>query len=208
MTASSGRRVVVVRTGSANLASVRAALLRAGAEVEFSDRPDAVRSARSVVLPGVGAFAAAMVSLAERGLVAPLRERVRDGRPTMGICLGMQLFFEASEESPGVDGLSIVSGTATRFGAAVRVPQLGWNQVVPGPGCKLLTEGWAYYANSYRVGHVTEPWHAALTDYDGPFVAAIERGPVLACQFHPELSGRWGAALIERWLAAGEEASC
>ena len=123
----------------------------------------------------------------------------------MGICLGMQLFAEASEESPGEAGLGIVPGTAERFRSAdIRIPQLGWNEVIPQTGCRLLQPGHAYFANSYRLAQVPAGWHGALTTHGEPFVAAFERGPVLACQFHPELSGAWGRALLTRWLEAGE----
>lgn len=197
--------VLVVRTGTANLASVLAGLTRAGGRPTLTDDPDAVRHADRVMLPGVGAFAAALVELRARGLDAALRERITAGRPTMGICLGMQLFAEASEESPGEAGLGIVPGTVERFrGPGVRIPQLGWNDVIPQTGCRLLQPGHAYFANSYRLAQVPAGWHGALTTHGEPFVAAFERGPVLACQFHPELSGAWGRALLTRWLEAGE----
>lgn len=197
--------VVVVRTGTANLASVLAGLSRAGGRPTLTDDPDAVRTADRVMLPGVGAFGAAMAELSARGLDEALRERITAGRPTMGICLGMQLFAEESEESPGVRGLGIVPGAVQRFrDARVRIPQLGWNEVNPQTGCRLLQSGYAYFANSYRLAHIPEGWHGALTTHGEPFVAAFERGPVLACQFHPELSGTWGRALLSRWLDAGE----
>ena len=199
------RAVLVVRTGTANLASVLAGLSRAGGHPSLTDEPDAVRTADRVVLPGVGAFGAAMAELMERGLDAALRERITAGRPTMGICLGMQLFADESEESPGVRGLGIVPGVVERFrDLRVRIPQLGWNEVNPQTGCALLQPGYAYFANSYRLSQVPEGWSGAVTTHGEAFVAAFERGPVLACQFHPELSGTWGRALLSRWLDAGE----
>ena len=207
------REVLVVRTGVANVASMLAGLRRAGAEPHLSDDPEVVRAARAVVLPGVGAFAAGVKSLAERGLDAAIAERVREGRALLAVCLGLQLLLDASEEGPGERGLGVASGAARRFedGPGVRVPQLGWNRVVPDTGCALLKEGYAYFANSYRL--VTPPpgFACAMADHGGPFVAAFERGPVLACQFHPELSGAWGIDLLRRWLATAlgeEEASC
>jgi imidazole glycerol phosphate synthase glutamine amidotransferase subunit len=194
--------VVVIRTGTANLASVAAALERAGCAVRVSDDPAEAVHAPRLVLPGVGAFGPVATRLDELGLRAPLSARISAGRPTLAICLGMQLLAEASEESPGAHGLGVLEATATAFADGLRVPHLGWNGVTAGDGCSLLEDGAAYFANSYKLDAVPADWCGATADHGGSFVAAIERGPVLACQFHPELSGAWGQALIERWLAA------
>jgi len=199
-----GLRVSIVRNGIANLASVLAGMRRAGAEPHVTEDAKEVEQGSAVILPGVGAFAAGMEALRRHGLVEILRQRIADGRPTLAVCLGLQLLCETSEESPGESGLGAVATQATRFPNTVRVPQLGWNRVEPEEGCRLLQPGYAYFANSFRVTQLPDGWHAARSDHAGPFVAAFERGPVLACQFHPELSGRWGLALLERWLAAAE----
>jgi len=193
-------RVVVVRTGTANLASVVAALERAGRTVLVADEPATVVEAARLVLPGVGSFGAVAEALARGGLAAPLAERIRSGRPTLAICLGLQLLAAASEEDPGAEGLGVLDATVTALPPTVRVPQLGWNQVRAEDGCRLLEDGAAYFANSYRLEAVPPGWEGAMADHGGPFVAALERGAVLGCQFHPELSGRWGQSLIERWL--------
>jgi glutamine amidotransferase len=192
--------VLVVPTGTANLASVLAGLRRAGAAPRVAEDPGLVASAAGVVLPGVGALAAAMERLRTSGMVDALLERIAAGRPTLAICLGLQLLAEASEESPGIPALGAFPGVITRFPDSVRVPQMGWNRVAPDPGCRLLQPGWAYFANSYRLETPPPGWQSATTNYGGSFVAALERGPVLACQFHPELSGAWGGALLERWV--------
>ena len=196
--------VLVIRTGSANLASVLAGLERAGAAPRVTDDPADVTSADRLVLPGVGAFEAAMERLHSLGLAAPLADRLRAGRPTLCVCLGLQLLCEESEESPGVRGLAVAPGVVRRFPPTVRVPQLGWNDVTPDPACRLIEPGFAYYANSYRLVDAPPGWAVARTDHGGPFIGAMERGAVLACQFHPELSGAWGLALLRRWVAAGE----
>ena len=193
-------RCVVIRTGTANTASVQAGLRRAGADPILSHDPAEIRDAEHVVLPGVGAFAAARDALDADGLAEIIAARITAGRPTLGICLGLQLLAEGSEESAGAVGLGLISGHATRFGADVRVPQLGWNEVSPDDDCALLTPGYAYFANSYRLLETPDGWAAAFTDHGGRFVSAVERGAVLACQFHPELSGAWGLALLRRWL--------
>jgi glutamine amidotransferase len=197
--------IAVVRTGTANLASVLAGLHRAGAAPTLCVDPDEVRSADRVVLPGVGAFGAARRELAAHGLDAALIERIEAGRPTLAICLGLQLFARSSEESPGVVGLSVVEADVTRLRVArgLRVPHMGWNQVVPTPGARFLQRGYAYYANSYKLDTIPPGWEGARSEHGAPFVAAIEQGDVLACQFHPELSGAWGEALLRRWLAGG-----
>jgi len=201
------KEVVVLRTGTANLASVAAALYRAGCTVRISESPRDAIEARRLVLPGVGAFAAVAERIDTLDLRAPLADRIRAGRPTLAICLGLQLLGDGSEESPGAVGLGVVGATATGFPDGVRRPQLGWNRVAAGQDCRLLVDGAGYFANSFKLDVVPDGWAGALTDHGGEFVAAIERGAVLACQFHPELSGAWGQDLIERWLAIAGEAA-
>ena len=191
---------VVVPTGTANVASIMAGLERAGAAPRLMVRAKEVRRAARVVLPGVGAFGAAMQRLHDDGVADFLAERVRSGRPTLAVCVGLQLLCESSEESPGVAGLGVLPARLTRFPDSVRVPQLGWNAIEPAPRCRMLAAGHAYFANSYRLTEAPPGWRAAYADHGGRYVAALERGPVLACQFHPELSGAFGATLIERWL--------
>lgn len=191
--------VLIVPTGTANIASVAAAFRRLGAAVRVAERGREIRDASHVMLPGVGAFAAAMARLRGNGFVERLADRIRADRPTICICVGHQLLFEASEENPGERGLGIVPGTVGRFTGEVRVPQFGWNHVEAGEGCALLESGWAYFANSYRAT-AAPGWQVATAEHGGRFVAAIERGNVIGCQFHPELSGAYGAALLSRFL--------
>jgi imidazole glycerol phosphate synthase glutamine amidotransferase subunit len=192
--------VYIVRTGTANLASVNAALTRAGVRPVLTHDPGDIENAKALVLPGVGSFGAAMAGIREAGLETVLRDRIIVGRPTLCICLGLQVLFESSEETPGIRGLCAVEGTIARFRSDVRIPQLGWNHVAPDAACELLTNGDAYYANSYRAMSTPQGYSAAWTTHGERFIAAIEKGSVLACQFHPELSGAWGASLIERWI--------
>jgi len=192
--------VVILPTGVANTASVLAAFRRLGATPRLSEDLADVREAGHVVLPGVGSFGAAMERLRALGLVEPLKARIAADRPTLAVCVGLQVLAEASDESPGVAGLGVLPGTVRRFPSAVRVPQFGWNRVVAPAGAGLLASGSAYFANSFRLADVPAGWRAALSHHGGPFVAALERGRVLACQFHPELSGAWGLELLRRWL--------
>ena len=191
----------VIDTGSANLASVLAALRRLGAVPQLVRDPDAVCRADRLVLPGVGAFGAVMARLGALGVEAALADRIDGGRPLLAICLGFQVLAAGSAESPGAAGLGTLSGVVRRFPAGVRVPQLGWNQVTPGHSADLVRAGHAYFANSYYLAEVDDSWNPSYADHGVRFVAAAQRGSQLLCQFHPELSGQWGAGLLERWWA-------
>jgi imidazole glycerol phosphate synthase glutamine amidotransferase subunit len=197
----SAHEVVVVPTGTANVASVRAALDRLGTRSRLAADAAMIEDAAYVVLPGVGSFGAAMAGLREARLEAALAARVNAGRPTLAMCVGLQVLFEASDESPDARGLAALSGRVARFPDSVRVPQFGWNRVEPEPGCRFVQPGYAYFANSYRVPEAPG-CTVAIAEHGGRFVAALERERVLACQFHPELSGAYGHALIGRWLDA------
>ena len=192
--------VVIVDSGVANLASIAGALRRLGATAVVSADPAVVREAERLVLPGVGAFGAGMAALRGRGLDAVIPELASRGTPILGICLGMQLLCEASEESPESRGLGVIAGTCRRLPPNVRIPHLGWNQVSVESGARFVSDGVAAFANSYALREGPDGWSAAWTTHGVPFVAALERGRMLACQFHPELSGGYGAALLERWL--------
>lgn len=208
------RDVWIATTGTANLASVKAALYRAGTEPHLATTPEQVQQAKWLILPGVGAFGAAIQCLQEAHLFQALQDRILAGRPTLAICLGLQLFASASEESPGFTGLSIVPGTVTRFPEQsptstgsfqrLRVPQFGWSQVHAPKHNTVFSTGYAYYANSYCLRDIPEGWDIALSEYGGSYVAAMCKGAVMACQFHPELSGAWGHSLILSWLERGE----
>jgi imidazole glycerol phosphate synthase glutamine amidotransferase subunit len=204
---SSRSRLLVVPTGAANLAAVFAAFRRIGTEPVLSSDPDRIRAAKRVVLPGVGAFGPARVALAESGADEALLDRTNAEESTLGICLGMHLFAEGSQEAEGEGGLGLLPGVAERFDASVRVPQMGWNRVETAQTQGLLRSGDAYFANSFRlsVPGGADGWTFATADHGGAFLAAAERSRTLVCQFHPELSGPYGASLLQRWY---EEGSC
>jgi glutamine amidotransferase len=190
---------VILPTGTANLASVLAAFARLGAPTRVATEPAMVQDAERLVLPGVGTFGATMAGLRAAGLDAAIADRARSGAPILAMCVGLQVLFEASDESPGSEGLGVLQGRVGRFPSSVRVPQFGWNRIEPEPGCRYLEPGHAYFANSFRT--LAAPGcKVASAEHGESFVAAIERGPLLACQFHPELSGAFGHRLIARWL--------
>jgi glutamine amidotransferase len=196
------RTVLVVQTGTANTASVLAGLRRAGALPRLATGPEELLGTDRVVLPGVGALGAAMQKLESDGTADALRRRLAAGQPTLAICLGLQLLCEASEESPGTAGLGVLPTVVRRLPADQIVPQMGWNRIDPAGGCRWLRAGHAYFANSFALDEIPDGWNGAWFEHGGRFVAAVEKDGILACQFHPELSGGWGLDLLRRWLTA------
>ena len=199
--------VVIVNSGVANLASICSAFRRLGTSVVVTDDPSVVAAARRVVLPGVGAFGAGLAALRAGGggggggLDRAIAETVARGTPLLGVCLGMQMLCEGSEETSAVPGLGLIAGACRRLPDHVRVPHLGWNAVTAVSQVGLVDSGVAAFANSYALLEAPPGWTPAWTTHGVRFVAALERGRILACQFHPELSGAYGAALLERWLS-------
>ena len=196
--------VSVVATGHANVRSLLNALDRLGAAATLTTGAETVRNADKLILPGVGAFGAVMKRLDFLGLVQPLRERIRAGRPLLGICLGQQLLLTSSEESPGVPGLGAIPGTVKRLQVTEKVPHMGWNEVVPAGNDPVIGTStfYAYFVHSYATWPREEKDVAAWCEYGGTrFPAALRRGETLALQFHPERSGEAGLALLGRFLS-------
>lgn len=197
-----GRTATIIPTGVANTASISAALQRTDWETRLATSARDVLDAPLVVLPGVGAFDAGRDTLARDGYDDALRRRVELDRPTLAVCLGFQLLLQGSDESQrGLSGLGILTGRAERFDGDIRVPHLGWNEVTPTPSARLLEKGSAAFAHSFCLRAAPPDCIVAMCTYDRPFVAAIERGNLLACQFHPELSGIYGRRLLDRFCA-------
>lgn len=197
-----GPQVVVLDYGSGNLRSAQRALERVGAQVTVTADRTAARNADGLVVPGVGAFAACMAGLVNVGGGDVVRARLAEGRPVLGICVGMQILFERGEEHGlRTDGLGVLSGAIRQLHAPI-LPHMGWNTVAA-PSESVLFKGIAddarfYFVHSYAAnttdGVVTTARHGEN------FVAAVERGNLAATQFHPEKSGDAGAALLQNWL--------
>jgi imidazole glycerol-phosphate synthase subunit HisH len=199
-------RVALVDYGMGNLASVAKALERAGAQVERTESPEAVRRAGAVVLPGVGAFRDAAARLEERGLDAALRERIAAGVPFLGVCLGLQLLFERSSEGGEQRGLGVFGGTVDRLDTQLKVPHIGWNELLwraagAGMSAGLPAPAHAYFVHSYAARPCDPSIVAAVTDYGGEVTAAVARGAVWAMQFHPEKSSGVGLHILGNWVA-------
>ncbi|MCU0834634.1 MAG: imidazole glycerol phosphate synthase subunit HisF [Chromatiaceae bacterium] len=193
--------------GAGNVRSLRNAIRKLGFELREIERPEDILRAERLIFPGVGSFGSTMQRLHQLGYVEPLRRYLGEGRPYLGICLGLQTLYEGSEESPGVEGLGLIPGLIRRFEPGpLSVPHMGWNGLRAARGSSLLA-GYAgeklYFVHSYCA--LREPanadWVLALTDYGSEFVSAVQKGAVAAVQFHPEKSGAAGLALLERFLA-------
>ena len=196
--------IAIVDYGMGNLRSVQKALERSGAEARVTGDAAEVRAARGVVLPGVGAFGACVENLAASGLEQPVREAIEAGKPFLGICVGMQILFEESEEFGPSKGLGILPGRVRRFsGPAVeglKIPQMGWNQLRVRravPELEGIEDGaFVYFVHSFYVEPADESLVAASTEYGVSFASAVARGNLFACQFHPEKSQTVGLRLL------------
>jgi glutamine amidotransferase len=195
--------IAVVDFGGGNLGSLVSALERRHAEFSVTGDPAAVAAADAAILPGDGAFAATMTALRERGLDTAVRSSIAAGRPFLGICVGMQLLYDGSDEHGDHAGLGILSGYVSRFANAPRVPHMGWNEleiVRDHPFVRGVTSGaYAYFLHSYRA-QVDADTIAAATHGDR-FGAIVARDNVMATQFHPEKSQSTGARLLENFIA-------
>jgi glutamine amidotransferase len=209
-------RIAVVDYGAGNLRSVARALLRCGLEPEVTGDPAALRAAEGVVLPGVGAFAAAVTSLREKGLDDAIRECLEAERPYLGICLGLQVLFEEGDEHGLHAGLGLLPGRVERFperdaaGAPLRVPHIGWNQVRFAGQHPMLEalpeEDVFYFVHAYRVVPGDRAGSAGITDYGGEFTSAVATPRLFAVQFHPEKSQAAGRRLLDAF--AGWVSEC
>lgn len=194
--------IAIMDYGMGNLRSVKKALEYLGQEAIVTDDPDQVLKADRVILPGVGAFRDAMARLKETGLDQAAQEVVRRKTPFLGICLGMQLMFEASEENGYYEGLGIFPGTITRFpDMGLKVPHMGWNTLQTKDSALFNggTVPCVYFVHSYMMAEINPKWTVGISEYGIPFTAVAEQGAVVAAQFHPEKSGADGLSMLRRF---------
>ncbi len=191
-------------SGVGNIPNAVRGLARAGAEVVLTQDPEVVRSAERLVLPGVGAFPAAMARLTERGLDEAIREAVRRGAPVLGICLGHQLLFEESDEFGPTPGLALLPGRVVPLPAVARVPHMGWAEVAAARPDPLLGglpgHAWVYFVHSFAAEPENRDLAATVRFGDREVCAAVRSGNVCGVQFHPEKSGATGARILANFL--------
>ncbi len=196
--------IAIMDYGMGNLRSVQKAFEYLGYQAEVTDDQDVVLKADHVVLPGVGAFRDAMARLRETGLYEAALEVAKRKIPFLGICLGMQLMFEASEENGHYEGLGLLPGTITRFPEmGLKIPHMGWN-TLDTKDCVLFDAGQSpcvYFVHSYLMAGICPEWTAATALYGIPFTAVAQKGTVVAAQFHPEKSGEDGLNMLRRFAA-------
>ena len=198
--------IAIIDYDAGNIKSVEKAMLLLGQEVKITRDKEEILGADKVILPGVGAFGDAMRKLHQYGLVDVIKEVVKKGTPFIGICLGLQLLFESSDETPGVEGLGILKGKILRIPDAegLKIPHMGWNSLkFPREGrlFKGLPEDlYVYFVHSYYLAAEDESIVTATTEYSTLIHASVEQGNVFACQFHPEKSSDVGIQILKNFV--------
>lgn len=195
--------IAIIDYGMGNLYSVEKAFVKLGAQVVVTNDGEIIRKADQVVLPGVGAFGDCMQNLRQADLEPVIADVICSGKPFLGICLGLQLLFEGSEETPGVTGLGVFSGMNRKIIAPeLKVPHMGWNDLdfaSDSPLFKGLSPSYVYFVHSYHAIPLDRALITAVTDYGGAVTAAVGRDNVQAVQFHPEKSGQFGLKILENF---------
>lgn len=198
--------IALIDYDAGNMKSVEKALQLIGQETEVTRDPQRILGADRVILPGVGAFGDAMGKIRSYGLEPVIKEVVRQGTPFLGICLGLQLLFEESDETPGVAGLGLLEGRIRRIpdGEGLKIPHMGWNSLDVREGASLFRgiEGhpYVYFVHSYYLAAEHEEDVAASTFYSTKIHASVEHGNIFACQFHPEKSGEVGLKILDNFI--------
>ena len=203
--------IAIIDYGAGNLQSVQNALDFIGCPGTVTSDPEEILSAEGAILPGVGAFGSAMAEMERNGLVDTVKIAAKSGKPFIGICAGMQLLFEESEESPGVPGLGLLKGKVLLFPSdkGLKIPHMGWNSIETKKKSRLLGKlsgpTYMYFVHSYYVKADDKEIVSAFSDYGTTFDAAVEQGNLFGCQFHPEKSGAEGISILRRFaeLAGG-----
>ena len=195
--------IAIVDYGMGNLRSVQKGFERVGYAAEISDLPEVVERADHIVLPGVGAFGDAMSNLRERELIEPIQESISEGKPFLGICLGLQLLFAESEEMGSHKGLGLLPGKVRRFPEGERVPQIGWNQIHIRREVPLLEgvpeDSFFFFVHSYYVDPADDGDRVAMTDYGIGYASIAGRDQAFGVQFHPEKSQDLGLKILQNF---------
>jgi glutamine amidotransferase len=196
--------IAIIDYGAGNLRSVTNAISRVGYQPKIISTPEEVLAAQAVILPGVGAAADTMANLQTLGLVSPIRRFIGEERPFLGICIGLQVLFDGTEEGGWHECLGIIPGVVRRLPPGLKIPHMGWNQVrqrIPHPVFRgIPDETNFYFVHSYYVGPDDMALVAGETDYGIPICSVIARGNLIATQFHPEKSGEIGLKIYENFI--------
>ena len=193
-------KIVIIDYGMGNLHSVNKAMKYVGAEVEVTSEVTKIAKADKVILPGVGAFGDCMINLEKYGLVPVIKETLASGKPFLGICLGLQLLFEGSEEAPGIQGLGFFNGQVEKIKTDLKVPHMGWNSLIlktPSPLLTKAADGYVYFVHSFHAVPEDKGIITAVCNYGTEVTAAVGRGNVQAVQFHPEKSSKVGLGILQ-----------
>ena len=193
-------KIVIIDYGMGNLHSVNKAMKYVGAEVEVTSEVTKIAKADKVILPGVGAFGDCMLNLEKYGLVPVIKETLASGKPFLGICLGLQLLFEGSEEAPGIQGLGFFKGQVEKIKTDLKVPHMGWNSLIlktPSPLLVKAADGYVYFVHSFHAVPEDKGIITAVCNYGTEVTAAVGRGNVQAVQFHPEKSSKVGLGILQ-----------
>lgn len=199
--------LTILDYGGGNLKSVVNMLDSFGLPYRVTDKAEDVAEADRLVFPGQGHFGQVMESLKFKGLAEPLRQTILKGVPFLGICVGLQVLFDESEEAPDVKGLGILKGKNVRFTQG-KIPQIGWNKIKTTKANTFLNEDFYYFVNSYHAVCADPAIVSATAEYHVPFTAAVQTGNITATQFHPEKSGLTGRETIRKWIEGQGEKTC
>lgn len=192
-------KTVIVDYEAGNLKSVANMLKYLDVPFEITSDKKTILNAKRIIFPGQGHFSQAMNNLQKKGLVEVIKECCQNNVPFLGICIGLQILFEKSEEAPGIKGLGIIKGEVKQFKEG-KVPQIGWSRVNPTNVNKYIKENYFYFVNSYYVVPQDKSIVSAISDYYGAYCSAIQKGNITAVQFHPEKSANGGLLFFKNWL--------
>lgn len=191
--------VVIIDYDSGNIKSIQNMLDFCGAKAEVTSDPEKILASNGLIFPGQGHFEQAVKNLSEKKLIPVIKNSISKGIPFLGICLGLQILFEQSEEAPGIEGLGILKGCVKKF-QNVKTPQIGWNKINLTQKAKYLDNDYFYFVNSYYVEPLNQDIAASTAFYEKEFCASVQYKNLTAVQFHPEKSANAGRKFFENWL--------
>jgi len=196
--------IAIIDYGMGNLRSVTNALEKLGADAVVTRDKKVIKESRAIILPGVGAFGKCIENLEKLELLGFIKETIEEGKQYLGICLGMQVLFESSEEAPGMAGMGILKGTVPRFTGNIKIPHMGWNNIKIVKKTEILSgienSEYFYFVHSYYCSPEDKGIVATTTPYGEEFASSVQKDNVFACQFHPEKSQRVGLKLLQNFV--------